>query len=242
VMAVAMQGLRSGSLALAAVLLSALAAAAQQGPPNALQGFSTNRNEPIRIESQTLEVRDKEKTATFIDNVKLTQGDTTLESRRLIVFYDDGQEAAAAGPTRRVSNAGGGQQIRRLEATGGVVVTQRDQIAVGDRGTYDMASNSITLIGNVVVTQGKNVIRGDRLAVDLETGVSRMESQSGGQGRVQGVFLPSDAPRPPANGAPSTGAAPGNASTPAPRSRVQNRGSEQQRGAPAPARPPTRIN
>ncbi len=35
------------------------------------------------------------------------------------------------------------------------------------------------------VTQGKNVLRGDRLLVDMTTGVSRVESDSG---RVQGLF------------------------------------------------------
>jgi lipopolysaccharide export system protein LptA len=37
----------------------------------------------------------------------------------------------------------------------------------------------------VVLTQGKNVLRGDRLIVDMTTGVSRVESDSG---RVQGLF------------------------------------------------------
>lgn len=227
------------ALGLAAVLLTAASASAQnQGPPNALQGFAKNRNEPIRIESQSLEVRDKDKTATFIDNVKVTQGDTTLESRRLIVYYND--EATGGGAVKRAAaNAAPNQQIRRLEAHGGVVVTQRDQTAVGDQGIYDMATNSMTLVGNVVVTQGKNVIRGDRLWVDLATGVSRVESRSGGKGRVQGVFLPSNVQRPgeeessPALPSPSRNGASGR--------RPNARGADD-RGQPAPALPPIRIN
>src|ERR1700694_1537234 len=43
-------------------------------PPNAFQGFSTNRDQPVEIESATLEVRDKAKTATFLRDVKLGQG------------------------------------------------------------------------------------------------------------------------------------------------------------------------
>jgi lipopolysaccharide export system protein LptA len=41
------------------------------------------------------------------------------------------------------------------------------------------------MLGGVVLTQGKNVLRGDRLIVDMTTGVSRVESNSG---RVQGLF------------------------------------------------------
>ena len=57
------------------------------GPPNALQGFSQNHDKPIKINSATLEVRDKDKMATFAGDVHLVQGDTTLRSKTLVVFY-----------------------------------------------------------------------------------------------------------------------------------------------------------
>ena len=40
-----------------------------QGPPNALQGFSQNRDQPVKIQADGLVVRDKEKMATFTGNV-----------------------------------------------------------------------------------------------------------------------------------------------------------------------------
>ena len=169
------------------------------GTPNALQGFSQNRNQPIKIESNSLEVRDKDKVATFIDNVKLTQGDTILETKRLIVFYDEEPAATAASTRKGPPMSGGGQNIRRLEAKGGVVVTQRDQTAVGDEGVYDMKTNSVILTGKVVITQGQNVISGDRLKVDLATGNSVVEASSSGAGtgRVQSIIIPGSAPQSP---------------------------------------------
>jgi lipopolysaccharide export system protein LptA len=76
-------------LTAAALVLSGTIAQAQpsKGPPNALQGFSQNRDQPVHIESATLEVRDKEKIATFSVNVKVTQGDTGMRSKSLVVFY-----------------------------------------------------------------------------------------------------------------------------------------------------------
>lgn len=182
-------GFYAGGL-VAAVAYSAFPALSQaHGPPNALQGFTKNRGQPIQIESTTLEVRDKEKQATFIDNVRLVQGDTTLECKTLVVHYDEETQPSSTRQSRRQQgpSTSGGQQIKRLEAKGGVVVTQKDQTATGDRGIYDIKSNSVTLIGNVVVTQGQNVLRGDRLVVDMTSGVSRVES-SQGSGRVQGLF------------------------------------------------------
>jgi lipopolysaccharide export system protein LptA len=98
-------------------------------------------------------------------------------------------QAATPGP-------GGNQKIKRLEARGGVVVTQKDQTATGDQGIFDMRTNTVTLSGGVVMTQGQNVLRGDRLAVDLTSGVSRVESGKNGQGRVEGLFQPGGAGAP----------------------------------------------
>ena len=75
--------------------------------------------------------------------------------------------------------------IKRLEARGNVVVTQKDQVVTGETAVFDTKTNLITMLGGVVLTQCKNVLRGDRLMVDMTTGVSRVESDSG---RVQGLF------------------------------------------------------
>ncbi|MGC2810736.1 MAG: LptA/OstA family protein [Bradyrhizobium sp.] len=175
------------------------AQSAVQGVPNAMQGFSQNRDQPIQIEAATLEMRDKKKEATFSGNVKVVQGDTTMTSKKLVVFYDSTNPPAPAGTSTASAKAaaksapipsatpgpGGSSSIRRLEAQGNVVVTQKDQIVTGETAVFDTKTNLVTMLGGVVLTQGKNVLRGDRLMVDMTTGVSRVESDSG---RVQGLF------------------------------------------------------
>jgi len=152
------------------------------GPPNALQGFSQNRDQPVKIQADGLVVRDKEKMATFTGNVHVIQGDTEMRSKVLVVFYVDNSKPGPApatamktAPPGPLAGAGEQQQIRRIEATGGVQVTQKDQNAAGDSGIFDMQSNTVTLNGNVVVTHGKDVVRGQRLVVDLGTGVSHID-------------------------------------------------------------------
>jgi lipopolysaccharide export system protein LptA len=181
------------ALAVAAPIGSAAAQTAS-GIPNALQGFSTNRDKPIHIKATTLEVRDKDKRAIFIGNVHVVQGDTTMKCKTLEVFYD--QEGAPGDAKAAQPGPGGQQQIRRLEAKGGVVVTQKDQTATGDTGIFEMRENKVTLAGGVVVTQGPNVLRGDRLTVDLTSGFSRVESDKPGEGRVEGLFLTHSRPKP----------------------------------------------
>jgi lipopolysaccharide export system protein LptA len=191
----------SAPLLIAAALAmagAALHAQPAKGPPNALQGFSQNRDQPVHIEAATLEVRDKDKVATFSGSVKVTQGDTTMRCKSLLVFYE--QDGADADKTKTLQAAspgpGGQQKIKRLEARGSVVVTQKDQTATGDQGVFDMRTNTVTLSGGVVMTQGQNVLRGDRLVVNLTSGVSRVESGKNGQGRVEGLFQPGGAGAP----------------------------------------------
>jgi lipopolysaccharide export system protein LptA len=197
--------LRRGALAtllVAALLVPATGHAQGQRPsgdsqPNALQGFAANRNVPVQIEADQLELRDKDKTATFTGNVQVVQGDTQMRARQLVVHYEEQQ--GNAGAAQQASVVPGGQgQIRRLEARGDVAVRQKDQVATGDAATFDMHTNTVVLTGNVTLAQGRNVLKGERVVVDLKSGVSRVEAGNRGSGRVQGLFTPSEAPRPPA--------------------------------------------
>ena len=197
--------------------------------PNALQGFQQNRGQPVKIEASRLEVRDKDKIATFTGNVKVVQGDTTMHCKVLVVFYEKKDEAqgaqaqAGSKPGAPMPAAapgpGGSSQINRLEAKGNVVVTQKDQTATGDTGLFDMKSNTVTMTGNVLVSQGTNVLRGEKLVVDLTTGVSRVDS---GGGLVRMLLNNQGGPQPNAQqGAPSSntqqGAAQPNGSTGSPK-------------------------
>jgi lipopolysaccharide export system protein LptA len=195
----------------AAVDIAAVHAQPQpNGPPNALQGFSQNRDKPIKINSATLEVRDKDKMATFAGDVHLVQGDTSMRSKTLVVFYEDDAAAKPATPSAGTTQAGSqqNQQIKRVEAKGNVIVTQKDQTATGDTGVFDMRANTVTMVGNVVISQGQNVVKGDTLTVDMTTGVSRIScGKAQEKCRVQGLFQPGSmkqlqeaAPAPPGRG------------------------------------------
>jgi len=161
-------------------------------------------------------MRDKKKEATFSGNVKVVQGDTTMTSKSLVVFYDGGAQAGSQGgakPSKAAAAATPGPEgssaIRRMEARGDVKVTQKDQVVTGETAIYDTKTNMITMQGGVVLTQCKNVMRGDRLTVDMTTGVSRVESD----GRGVQVLLPQTS-----SGSGSGGCGPQTSASPAPSS------------------------
>jgi lipopolysaccharide export system protein LptA len=216
--------------------LSAPAIAAEQAPRpggvappqlvNPAQGIlNDNQDQPIQIDAATLEVRDKEKMATFAGDVQVVQGDTTIKCQKLVVFYGpEPGSAAAAAQAKRQQQAqqsqaqqpqaqqpqgqqpqqtgglpGRQQDIRRIEARGGVTVISKDQTASGDLGVYDLKTKTITLLHNVTVAQGKNVLHGERVVVDTVSGNAHFDSIADAQngaapakppGRVRAVILP----------------------------------------------------
>jgi len=183
---------------------------------NPAQGIiNDNQDQPIQIDAATLEVRDKEKMATFAGDVQVVQGDTTIKCQKLVVFYGpEPGTAAAASQSKRPQQAqqsqaqqpqqvgglpGRQQDIRRIEARGGVTVISKDQTASGDLGVYDLKTKTITLLHNVTVAQGKNVLHGERVVVDTVSGNAHFDSntevQNGASvtkspGRVRAVILP----------------------------------------------------
>lgn len=177
------------ALALALVATPALAAA-EGGMSEAFKGFGSNGKDPIQIEADSLEVLDKDRNAVFTGNVNVRQKDTVMRTQRLKVFYEG---KAAEGLAQAATNQN--QQIRRFEAEGKVLITQKDQTVTGDRGWFDMRGQTAQITGSVVLTQGKNVARGDRLQIDLKSGQYKLDNSSG---RVQLILEPQKADGKPA--------------------------------------------
>lgn len=164
-----------------AVVLSVVFAGpvcAQNPMANALGGFAGNSSAPIDIQADSLIINDTKKTATYKGNVVAAQGDYTLKTSELEVFYagkDDGK-AKGAKPTAQPADQDS-QQIKKIKAKHKVVMTSaKDQTATGDEAEFNVADQRIVLVGNVYLKQGENVLTGQKLVVDLKTGESKFEA------------------------------------------------------------------
>jgi len=183
----------ASALALAALASLGVAALAQQGGQGGgagrLSGLQLSGDLPIQIESDKLEVREAENLAIFTGNVSVTQGDTLLKSGRMTVFYLPAAEGASG------SAATGSSGIDRLEVDQKVYVKSGEQVATGDRGTFDMKTEVLTLSGQeVVLSEGSNVLVGCKLTVQMRTGEALVEGcpkGEGGSGRVIMSITPS---------------------------------------------------
>lgn len=166
---------RARLTAVAGLMLATASAVAVAAPPvSALRGHDSNA--PVDVTADRIEVQDRADRAMFAGNVRVTQGNMTLDTSRLTVAY----------------SSGGGIQIRRLDASGGVTVKSPSETARGNFGVYDLDRKLITLVGDVRLDRGDSRVMGSRLVIDLNTGRAVIDGGAPGVGssggRVSGRF------------------------------------------------------
>lgn len=166
------------------LILAAVAAFGWQGAPLAQQvATKLDRLQPIEIEADSLEIQQDKQLAIFAGNVSAIQGALQLQAETLRVHYLSSK-----------NRTGEGQTIAQIDAIGRVFFSSDRETAQGDEGVYDVTAGIITLTGDVVLTRGESVVRGRRIILNLETGLSTVESDKdlapGSGGRVRGLFVP----------------------------------------------------
>ncbi len=114
---------------------------------------SINTKQPINVYSDQLTVQPNKNRAHFEKNVKVEQGEATLTSESMMIFYDEGAE----------------NQIRLIEMERGVKLVLPDRSVEADEGRYDTKAGTMTLSGNVKMQRGKSTIKGTEFLYDSTT-------------------------------------------------------------------------
>jgi lipopolysaccharide export system protein LptA len=88
----------------------------------------------------------------------------------------------------------GKRELRQVEADGHVVITDKSEVARGQKAIYDLKRGIATLSGGVKITRGQNQLNGEYAEVNLNTGVSRLlgAAKGKGDGRVHTLIVPGD--------------------------------------------------
>lgn len=193
-----------GALMLSLLAFWSLPARAQTPGSSLGASYTANADKPIDIESDALEVDDKQKLATFKGNVSATQGDFNIRARELQVTYTAAKKDPAAAPpsVTPASNPlgpGGGADITQIDAKGKVLITTKDdQTTTSDWAVFEVKKQLVTIGGDVVLTRGTNTIKGTKLVIDLNTGLSRFDTSGDKAGgpteRLRAIFTPKSRP------------------------------------------------
>jgi lipopolysaccharide export system protein LptA len=135
-----------------------------QNAPSKETGLKLSNDMPVQIESDSLDVKDDEKTAQFSGNVRVVQGDMQLSAQKMTVFYLETN--AAQNPNAAA--------LDRLIIEGDVRATSGTQSAAGDVATIDMKTKTLVMTGKSVTLSDKgNVIKGCKLTVQMENGTAK---------------------------------------------------------------------
>lgn len=151
----------------------------------------SNGKEPVKIDADRLEMRDKEGIAIFIGNVSVVQGETTLRAGKMTVHYNkDGNESTAGTQQGAAGLSASG--IDRLEVSDKVYLKSGPQIATGDTGVYNAKTQLMVLQGKkVVLTDGDNVATGCKMTAHMDSGKAFLEACPGAKkGRVSIIMSP----------------------------------------------------
>jgi lipopolysaccharide export system protein LptA len=136
-------------------------------PAQVIRGH--NSNAPVNFSAGAIEVQDRADRVILTGGVTATQSGLTMSASRVTAAY----------------TSGGGIDVHRLDAVGGVTIVKDDLRATSNAAIYDLDSDLITLLGNVQLVQGSNRLNGGRIVIDLNSGRSTING--GGAPSVPGV-------------------------------------------------------
>ena len=137
-------------------------------------------DEQIQIVADKLVTNNAEKYAEFMGDVHATQGNFTITSEHLRIYYKDKLD----NPQDQI---GSRELIKRIVASGNVKISSDQYTAETEQIEYDLDTNILVLQGeNSTITRGKNFITGSKITVHRKDG--QIVVERGAEQRVKARF------------------------------------------------------
>lgn len=138
----------------------------------------------IRIKSDRMKMQTGGDSAEFTGNVHAVQGDTSVRSDRLKIFYRSG-----ANPGQQEDGMTE-EAIERIDAGGNVIIDSRDTTATAEKAIYTSQDGLLKLFGLPArIESSDSVITGKEVTMNRDTG--EIEVHGDDSDRVEAVFKPS---------------------------------------------------
>ncbi|MBB5514390.1 lipopolysaccharide export system protein LptA [Rubricella aquisinus] len=168
--------------------LCAGAALGQSAAP--FSSFQQDKEEPILVEADSLEIDQNINMAVFRGNVVIIQGDLRMSGDVVEVFYTETEEEPVEAPTDATVTDSTTDEptddgIERILATGNVSLISETETVEADQGDYNVEDGMLIMTGNVRMVQDRNILSSNRAEIDIENGRGQFT------GRVRSVFTPS---------------------------------------------------
>lgn len=146
------------------------------------------RNEPIEIVSNKMEAYQDQKMVVFSGDAIAKQGDVTLKTDRLAIFYKKAEGKKEKIGKQELEVAG---DLDRIEAKGNVAITQKDLSATADEAIYYQDTAQFIMTGQPVLKQGKNTIKGCKVFIYVNENRGEVQKCDGNHSeRVTAIIHP----------------------------------------------------
>jgi lipopolysaccharide export system protein LptA len=160
--------------------------------PLAALALSSDKQQPIRIEADSVVIDDTTGTAVYRGNVHYTQGSTHLDAEEVTVYSADRQKVD------KVVSDGKPATFRQRPDK-----QKEDLRGQATHIEYYAADDRVVLDGDAHLWQGKNEFAGSRIEYDTAKETVKAIKSATDEGRVHVIIQPSQAPETPAASTPS---------------------------------------
>ncbi len=137
----------------------------------------------IYSDAERIESVESENAAYLIGNVDIQQGDARLRADKVTIKFSEVADGANSG-----IGAGFGA-VKQIIAEGNVFYVTPEMKAKGDRGVYELRTDTITMTGKVALMRDRDVAEGESLKIEIG---NRRTTLDGGTGTSRMVITPED--------------------------------------------------
>jgi lipopolysaccharide export system protein LptA len=140
---------------------------------NSAWALSTDKDQPVSIEADSVDIDESTETAIYRGNVILIQGSINLNASRVVVhkFQSDNAHIEATGKQVQFS--------QKQDKTGELIKGR------ADKAEYGINSARLELTGDASLVKGNNTFKNDRIIYDREKAVVQAGSSAKGSERVK---------------------------------------------------------
>lgn len=137
------------SLSIATLMLALL--------PLTIFAATEDKNQPIQVEADKLEIRDKDNISIYSGNVRLAQGSLLIRSDRLVIHFNDEKELVL------MEMMGKPATFRQLDDE------QNELLGEADKLEYHELESLLILQGNAHFSNGSDTIESSSIRINTET-------------------------------------------------------------------------
>jgi len=145
--------------------------------PCQLWALATDRDQPIEVEADQLEVREQERVSIYLGNVKLVQGSLEINADRVVIHFNEANELTLMEMT------GTPATLRQLDDN------QQEMWGEAKQIDYTQSKSLLELRNSARLSQAGDIIESDLIRINTESSSLQAGSMESDQ-RVKMLIQP----------------------------------------------------